>query len=306
MEPKAQHNNAVRADQHFLDHEHRRRRYTLVRRAAGTTPGAALIMVLHGTAQSGESVHERHSGLIFDELARTGNAVIAYPSAVRREWNGARKAVMLSPAVKTIDDVGFLSSLISEITARCPVDAERVLVIGYSLGGHMAIRLVHDAPELLVGAMLIGTNQPAPGNLESAGRSATPLPMVLIHGTADPWAPYDGGVISWRGHFPKGEHLSALQTAEYFAARNGINVEPSIEWLPGKPAPTELGSVSRTEYRQIGCPSVRLYSIVGGGHQIPGHRHVWPWLFGISPSTLSAASVAAEFLGITLRSDEKR
>ncbi|MFI5779256.1 alpha/beta hydrolase family esterase [Nocardia sp. NPDC051570] len=282
---------------HHLDHQSRRRTYTMVRAESGLAPGAALLIILHGTLQSGESLRTGYIGGSFDAMVATGRVVVVYPDAVRREWNGARKAVMFWRGAKDIDDVGFLRALVDELVARCDIDPHRVFVMGFSLGGQMAIRLIHDAPGIAAGAAIISANLPAPDNLSCQGATPTPLPLMLVHGTADPLAPYLGGIMSGpKGVFPKGEHLSAEETAAYFAASNGITSDPTTAWLYG--APAETGSVRLTRYQRPGCPSVHLYSVVGGGHQIPGTPAVWPRLFGPSPSRMSTADTVNDFFGM--------
>ncbi len=280
-----------------LEYQNRRRGYTVVRSSSGVAAGAALVLILHGTLQNGEAVRTRTSAKSFDELAATGRAVIAYPDAVRREWNGARKAVMFWRGAKDIDDVGFLRALVAELVGEFGLDQQRVYVAGFSLGGQMTMRLLHDAPELMAGAAIIGACLPAPDNRTCHGDAPAAVPVLLIHGTADPVASYTGGPMTGPlGLFPKGEHLSAEATAAYFATGNGITDEPEVEWVHG--APASIGSVRRTEYRQAGRPPVRLYSVIGGGHQIPGAPAVTPRLLGPSPSPLSAAAAVGEFFGV--------
>ncbi|QIS10535.1 alpha/beta hydrolase family esterase [Nocardia arthritidis] len=274
-----------------ITHDGRRRDYRLVH-AADPKPGAALVLVLHGTGETGDSIRE-FSNRAFETLAATGAAVIAYPGAVRREWNGARKAVMFWRGAKSVDDVGFLRALINELATSGLIDSRRVFVIGYSLGGQMTIRLLHDAPELLAGAALIACNQPAPDNLAASTKPPVPLPLLIFHGTADPVSPYSGGTVSLYGLFPKGGHLATAETAAYFAARNGIDTGPSFHWLPG-------GRVCRTEYRATGRPPVTLYSIFGGGHHIPGVSTTGTWLRGPVAPEPDTVTVFAEYFGLTI------
>ncbi|MFJ4652370.1 alpha/beta hydrolase family esterase [Nocardia sp. NPDC088792] len=272
-------------------HDGRHRTYTLLH----TDPvqeGAPLILALHGSFENAQSFHRFTRGA-FDTLARDGRAVLAYPDAVR-EWNGARTAAILYPSAKSVDDVGFLGALIDEIAARQPIDPARVYAIGYSLGGQMTIRLLHDAPELLAGAALIAVNQPAPGNLTVATTEPPrrPVPVLTIHGTADPLAPYTGGVISLRGLFPKGEHLSAADTAAYFARRNGITTAPTDSRLDttGKP-------VHRTDY--AGAAPVAFYTVDGGGHHIPGASTGNRLTFGAPAPHFDATAAISGFFGLT-------
>ena len=252
-------------------------------------------MVLHGTMQTADSIRE-FSEEAFDRLA-LGGGIVVYPDALHREWNGARRAKMLFRDVKQVDDVGFLRALAGEICARFGLGAERVYAIGFSLGGQMVIRLVHDAPDLLAGAAVLSANQPTPDALAVDRRTVVPVPVIAVHGTADPLSRFDGGSVSIRGLFPKGNHLGAAATAAYFARRNGIHEPPAFRWLGPEAGVTE-GQVCRTDYRGPDCPPVTLYTVVGAGHQIPGASRGGRLMFGPPSRAIDAVGVIAEFFGL--------
>ncbi|MBU3060083.1 alpha/beta fold hydrolase [Nocardia sp. NEAU-G5] len=275
-----------------LTHGRRRRTYTVVR-PRQPAPGAALVLVLHGTMQSADSMRE-FSEDAFDRLALGGNVVV-YPDALHREWNGARRAKMLFRDVKQVDDVGFLRMLAQEVATT--LGTGRVYTIGFSLGGQMVIRLVHEAPDLLAGAALLSANQPTPEALAVHRGTVVPVPLIAMHGTADPLSRFDGGSVSLRGWFPKGNHLGAARTAAYFARRNGIHTSPAFRWLGPEDGVTE-GQVCRTEYRGPGCPPVTLYTLVGAGHQIPGASQGGRLMFGSPTRAIDAVTVIAEFFGL--------
>jgi polyhydroxybutyrate depolymerase len=67
----------------------------------------------------------------------------------------------------------------------------------------------------LSGAAIIAATQPVPDNFDLSADPATPLPVLLIHGTKDPLVPYDGGMASLWGFRPRGLGRSAPETAEY-------------------------------------------------------------------------------------------
>ncbi|WP_405136636.1 alpha/beta hydrolase family esterase [Nocardia sp. NBC_01388] len=284
----------VIVDRYVVDHGGRRRTSTVVF-PRNPVDSPALVLVLHGFLQTGDSMRE-FSTRAFDALAARGHAVVAYPDAVGREWNGARKAVMLSATAKTIDDVGFLRRLVEDLADQHVIDRQRVFAVGYSLGGQMTIRLLHDAPDVLAGAVLIGCNLPAPENRSVSDQPGRAVPLLSIHGTADPLAPYEGGRVSFRGLFPKGVHLSALDTAQYFAARNGIDTPPAVQWLdPDRPSRT---TVRRTDYTHADRPPVSLYTIIDGGHQIPGASQGPRFLYGKPSDNPVTVETMSTFFGL--------
>ena len=90
------------------------------------------------------------------------------------------------------DDVGFLRSLVRELTDRWAVDADRVHVSGFSNGAMMANRIACEASELFASAALIG------GRLEPGFecKPTQPLRLLQINGGNDEVVPADGSVSS--------------------------------------------------------------------------------------------------------------
>jgi polyhydroxybutyrate depolymerase len=268
-------------------------------------PHAALVLMLHGTMQTARNIRP-FAGYSFDSYAVGGRVVVIYPDAVRRDWNGARKAVMLRESTKQIDDVGFVRAIIDHAVAAEGVDPSKVYVAGFSLGGQMTIRLIHEIPELLAGAAVLSANVPAPDNLTVDRDARLALPVLTIHGTADPLAPFDGGMVGFHGHLPKGMHLSARETAEYFAIRNGITNPAITVQVPHRGGADDSTSVLRHDYVCPGVPPVRFYAIHGGGHVLPNPRHTSAaWFWGPSTRDLCDADAVAEFFDLPITSPDQ-
>jgi polyhydroxybutyrate depolymerase len=274
----------------------------------GRTPAArpALLLMLHGTMQTANNIRP-FAGYSFDALAAAGEVVVIYPDAVRREWNGARKAVMMFKANKAIDDVGFIRALIDYAVGAEDVDPSRVFVAGFSLGGQMTLRLIHEIPDLLAGAAVLSANMPTPDYLTLGTDARMALPVLTVHGTADPLAPYQGGVVTFHGLSAKGLHLSAEQTARYFAERNGITTEPALIELPHRRDVGRPTSVTQRDYTAPGAKPVRFYTVHGGGHVLNNPTHVsWQWFWGSSTRDLCLADVVAEFFDLPTTSNPSR
>jgi polyhydroxybutyrate depolymerase len=291
------HRLAVTAESDSLTFQGRRRSFIVVRGRRTVTAPQPLVLVCHGTLQTARSIRG-FAGFTFDRYAAEGNAIVAYPQALRRDWNGARQAVMASQKTKSVDDVGFFRALIWYLTAH-GADAQRVYAVGFSLGGQMVIRLIHEIPELLAGAAIIGSTLPTPDNMNIDRDEHGQLPVVTMHGTADPLAPFDGGPVTVHGHLPRGTHLSAPATAAYFAARNGITKEPRATRLPHNGGVGRPTAVTRYDYRADGLAPVQFFAIDGGGHVIPNPNHKPPrWFMGPTTGDLVAADVIAEFFSL--------
>jgi len=275
-----------------------RRRSFLTVRGHAQAPHPALLVMLHGTLQTGRSIRA-FAGYSFDNSAVGGGAIVIYPDAIGREWNGARKAAMLSKRSKSVDDVGFIRAVIEHAIRTEQVDPARIFVAGFSVGGQMTIRLIHEIPELLASAAVLSATVPAPENLVIDRDPHLGVPVLTIHGTADPVAPYRGGVIGGRGHFSKGMHLSAADTARYFAARNGIGAEPVVTTLAHRPDPGKATTVTRYDYTAPGAAPVRSYAVHGGGHVLHNPTRTPVQRFwGPSTHDICAADVVAEFFSL--------
>lgn len=206
-----------------IRHDGRRRTVLVVRPGAPTAPGP-LFVVLHGSNQVGR-VQRRFSGRTFDALAARTGGVVLYPDAYRLRWNDARRGLRAAARRAGVDDVGFVHALIDRAVAAGEADAARVFVVGYSNGGQLAMRIAAEAPEGIAGVVAIAASRPVDGEFLALDVPLHPIPMLFLHGTADPIAPYAGGVVRLFGR-PQGSNLSAEEGARAFARRNGIDADP--------------------------------------------------------------------------------
>ena len=259
---------------------------------AGAAPA---VLVFHGSGQSGQGVR-RFAGNSLDVFARRDGAVVAYLHGYKKNWNDARLSTKFAARKENVDDVAFTLAAIDYLAGHYGADTSRVYVIGYSAGGAMVLRLLHEIPERLAGAAVISATQPVPENYPRYTDPAVPVPVVLFHGTRDRLVPYQGGMASLWGLFPRGPGQSAQQTAAYYAARNGITAEPSVH-RPGVAPTAGAAEIERTDYRQAGHAPVTLYTIHGGGHVIPGPKKA-PRMMGRTTRRLNAADAIEEFYGL--------
>ena len=289
---------AVRITHGSIDIAGRQRSYTLAE-PPGPGPGTGLVLVFHGSKQTGERFRA-FTGNSFDALARTGGAVVVYLDGYKGQWNDARVASRFAARTENVDDVAFAEAMISKLQASHQIDRSKIYAAGFSNGGQMVIRLIHQVPGLLAGAAIISATQPAPDNFLLPDAPAVPLPVVLIHGTGDPITAYEGGAMSgWAQRFFRvgGVSLSAPKTAAYFASRNAITKPSSTTNLPHR-GESGKTSVIRTDYRQEGKLPVTLYTVHAGGHTIPGPRKA-PFIMGRTTQDLNAAEAIGQFFGLT-------
>ena len=190
------------------------RTYLRVAPAGGTT-GRALVLVLHGSNQSA-NIFRRYSDSTFDSLTRRG-AVVAYLDGFRGDWNDARVVSISAAHRNKVDDVSFVSAAIDDLAAKDNVDRARVFIAGFSAGGYMTIRLIHEIPDSIAGAGLISPTHAEAANFVGGRYTSAAMAVTMFHGTSDVFVKYDGERARGRGLLRVGGMLSAPASAEYFA-----------------------------------------------------------------------------------------
>ncbi|WP_394285875.1 alpha/beta hydrolase family esterase, partial [Corynebacterium kefirresidentii] len=150
-----------------------------------------LLLFFHGSLQSG-NVMRRFTNGTFDELADATNTVLVYPDGVDRHFNDCRSILPVTARAENVDDVAFTAFLVEEM--RREFGTGRTFACGYSNGGQMVLRLLFDAPFALTRACIFAStlgegDNHAPSNPDGY----RPTPLLFFHGTADPYAPYEGG-----------------------------------------------------------------------------------------------------------------
>ena len=242
------------------------RNYWLVRpEGIEKTKPAPLLMVLHGSAGSGEdmmTVTQRG----FERLADKEKFVVVYPDALERRWNDQGG---------TVDDVGFLLAIVDKLVADGLVDKNRIYVAGISNGGMMAQRLACEQADRIAGIATVAGGLPEP--LQATCKPARALPVLVIQGTEDPIVPWSGGAVAGFEDF--GKVLSARETAKFWAANNRcgdggvIAAEPDRDPKDGTRVKMEVFA---------SCPAgaaVKLAAVEGGGHTWPGGYQYLPERF---------------------------
>jgi polyhydroxybutyrate depolymerase len=207
--------------------------------------GAPLLVALHGTTQTGTTMR-RFSGRTLDALAARIGADLVYLDGHRRAWNDARLIATSAAQRRQVDDVGFVRAVVERFDRPA-------IAIGYSNGGQLIHRLVREAPGLLTGAVVVAAGLPVDQDFALAGVAPDRIPILLVHGTADPVVPYAGGETRLLGR-SRGTVRGALATARAYA---GEGTEPVRSEAAG-------GGVSRLDW-----PGVRLVTQEGTGHVIP-------------------------------------
>ena len=218
----------------------------LVYRPAMLPAAAPLVVMLHGgfgtAAQAEKSYH-------WDAEADAGHFVVAYPDGLDRAWNTGGGCCGV-PARAGLDDVGFITAMVSAIGREVPVNPRRVYATGISNGGIMAYTLA--CRTALFAAI-------GPDSATELGGCPDParLSVIAIHGTADRNIPYDGGRGDGIAHID-GPAIPALSASW---RRTDHCAAPVIK---------TAGVVTTSAARCPGGRAVELVTIAGAGHQWPG------------------------------------
>lgn len=197
-----------------------------------------LVINMHGYTSN---AYEQKIYTHFDDVADNYRFIVVYPNGIDEAWNVT--------STTGVDDVGFISDLIDSLDAAYSIDLERVYATGMSMGGFMSYRLACELSNR------IAAIAPVAGLLAFFPCTPPkPVPVLHIHGTADPVVPYagvDASVMHW-------------------VSNNGCPTEPVISNLPDI---NQLDNSTVTSYYYGSCngsTEVILYSVIGGEHTWPG------------------------------------
>jgi polyhydroxybutyrate depolymerase len=258
-----------------------------------------LLMALHGLNSSGSRL-AWWSGL--DNRGPLTGFRCVFPDALRTVWDdhGCGR-------VDGADDPAFIVALIDHLAQTGQADPRRVVLTGVSSGATFAERLVR------AGAVNADAIALVTGMARVASRDHTPLAaantdVLLIAGTGDPIAPYEGGaargplgralvkdvrdvLLDGSGH----DSVAAEQLMADWVAANGCRTPPLVQSL----APTaENVPVVRQVWASpaLGGPTVDFYRIDGGGHGWPNARQYLPARYiGRIPQGFDATGIVLEF-----------
>lgn len=236
-------------------------------------PHPSVVFVFHPS--QGSAIETRRIvGHELERLAQESNAIVVYPNGFEGHFNDCRRVASYSARTLNIDDVLFTESILRGLETEFAIRSDKVFAIGYSNGGHMALRLGLQRPDLIKGIGMVAANFPAGENMGCSVSDSPVSKVVLIEGTKDPINPYSGGNVTLFGFGNRGAVLSAADSAKWFVDTLRLKetgIQSYIDANGMKATQTSWGS-------ETGF--VRLVTIEGGGHTIPQSAYRFPRLFG--------------------------
>jgi polyhydroxybutyrate depolymerase len=217
-----------------------------------------LILNLHGL---GSNALEQEFYGDFRSIADTAGFLIVHPNGTTVNgftyWN-----VGLNPG--GANDVSFLSALIDTLAARYRVDTRRVFSAGMSNGGIMSYYLASYLSQKIAAIASVtgsitsnGFPPPAPTH---------PMPVMQIHGTADPVVPYNGGPTT----IPGVSSVTIDTVVKFWVTFNGCAPSPQAFSIPNI-STTDGCTAERFLYTGgTSSSTVEFFKVTGGGHTWPG------------------------------------
>jgi polyhydroxybutyrate depolymerase len=215
-----------------------------------------LLVVIHGAGASAESVR---SWIEPDSMTDAAGFIAVYPDGIERSWDVGCGAC--TPAgTRRIDDVLFVNTLIGQLADSLPVDPERVLLVGHSLGAQFVHHYACTSSRSPAGAVAVSGLML---RRQSVGcRPRARFPVMLIHGDADP-------VLAWEGSPFDASALSMPVAFERWAEL--MECQGPVASEERADTAGDGTSVLTTSYVRcaIGA-TVVLHRLRGAGHNWPG------------------------------------
>ncbi|MBA2285822.1 MAG: ferulic acid esterase [Ktedonobacteraceae bacterium] len=212
----------------------------------------AVVLVFHGHGGDAAGA-ESSSG--FSTLADQHSFLAVYPQGLLGD-DGLPFWASIGPIDYGIDDALFVSDVLNKLQTDFCVDPHRIYATGFSNGGGMSGFLACKL------ALRIAALAPISGNyydLPSGCHPGRPVPILEIHGTADPIVPYAGIPPSVNPVW----HLPAItQWLQDWASRDGCTQGPVVF----------LQKADVTGEQWLHCnanTAVLHYRMEGEGHSLP-------------------------------------
>ena len=239
-----------------LNHDGITRLYT-IHIPPGYSPDAPvpLVLSLHGYT-SNNAFNMAFTG--FNAISDTANFIVVYPQGTlflgASHWN-----VGGFTNGSTTDDVGFIETLIDEISTNYNINADRVYSTGFSNGGYMSYLLACQLSYKIAAIASVAGSMTPPTYDDCNPQH--PTPVLQIHGTDDGTVAYEG-TPGWSASIP--------EVMGYWIAHNNCDTEAVI--MPFEDVDSADGTTAEHHLWGNGDngTTTELVKVIGGGHDWPG------------------------------------
>jgi len=205
----------------------------------------ALVVMLHGGLGSARQAEEAYG---WDDAADAAGFVVAYPDGLGRTWNAGDCCGRA--AREEVDDVAFLTALVTALQDEFGVSADRTFGTGMSNGAMMTYRLACETD-------LFAAIAPVAGTLVTACDDPAPASVLHVHGLDDGSVRMDGAPGDGVGDV---DGMPIADVIALWREADGC----------GEPVVTEAPPVTTSTSACADGRTVTLVTIAGAGHQWPG------------------------------------
>lgn len=237
-----------------------------------------VVLVFHGSNASA-SVIERETA--FDVRADSLGFFVVYPEGEHRAWNIGECCHFAYR--KNVNEAAFVNDILEQLREDFQIDTTRIYSTGYSDGATLSYLLACKMSHQLAAVAGISGTLFTP---EPTCALPAPVPVMVVHGTADHSIPYQGQAGGPPGSVTQ-EHftLSAPGVTAFWVSHDRCD---------GVPDTAQHGNVIRVHYRCPDDAEVVFYTILGGAHGWPGGGR--GWVFSpVPPTDMSATDSVIRF-----------
>lgn len=280
-----------------------------------------VILAIHGGGGDSERMNkltcpggDLSNPKCLSSLADQKGFIVVYPNGTRskllysaeiRTWNagGGTNGYSCVSGVackNKVDDIAYFKALLGDLKSTVNVDSKRIYATGISNGAAMSHRLACELADKIaaIGPIAGGNQFGATANCNPS----RPVPVLEIHGTADPGWPYNGGenqtsLWNYFGATP-GNFFPIPQTVSDWAKRNGCDYSASA--IRDEVLPTIVNDGTTVTVKKYpACKNgadVVFYKIENGGHTWPdGYQYFPEASVGKTTHNLNANEVMWDF-----------
>lgn len=237
-----------------IQHDGLQREYILyVPESYSPNKAAPLVFNFHGyTSNAFEQMFYGD----FRPIADTAGFLVVHPLgtvdiAGNNHWN-------VGWGLSTVDDVGFTSALIDSLSAQYNINQDRIYSTGMSNGGFMSYYLACELSERI--AAIASVTGSMNVNQLTTCNPDHPMPVMEIHGTADPTVAYEGNFL----FAPIPSVINFWVDFNHAASPAEITSLPDVDTNDGCTAEHQL------YLNGTNGSSIEHYKIIGGVHAWPG------------------------------------
>lgn len=221
---------------------------------ASYSAGTAVPLILNFHGYTSNAVEQLFYG-DFRPIADTAGFLVVHPQGTldannepywNSDWGGA------------VDDIGFTAALIDSLSAEYSINQSRVYSTGMSNGGFMSYTLACSLSERIAAIASVTGTMNFGQNLSCSPEH--PMPVMEIHGTADPVVPYNGS----------GTMSSVVNTMAYWVNTNVCDLTPIQTEVPNTNLADGCTATHFVYENGNNGVEVELFRINLGSHTWPG------------------------------------